>query len=81
MREEDVAALGHRSARAADRVGAVEISDRIGERRRIDRSRATKLAPCAPGHLVDRGERRVGLAQSEAQLARLSYGERLAHRR
>ena len=43
-----LAALRHRRAGAADRVGPVEIGDRIGERRRIDRPALAKTRPTRP---------------------------------
>src|SRR5260221_9507988 len=64
------AAFRHRRRGAADRIGLIEIGDRIGERRRRDRAGTAELAPWRRRHRVDGGEMRIGIDEVAAQLGK-----------
>src|SRR5438270_131315 len=59
QREADLAALRHRLAGAAYRIGPIEVGDRVGDARRIDRSRLSESLPMRGSHPLSLGEDRV----------------------
>src|SRR5436305_8834453 len=69
QRKTDLAALRHRLAGAADRVGSVKVPHRIGERCRIDGSRFSEGFPTGARYPIELGEDRMSLPHLLAQLA------------
>jgi len=70
-------AFGHGLRRAADRVGPVEIFDRVGKRGRVDRSGIAKVFPGSAPHLIGLSKDWTGLSHTPAQLAKCVERKRL----
>jgi hypothetical protein len=75
-RHKKFAALSHGPAGAADRIGSIEILDRIFERVRGDGPRLSERPPGRTGHPFPFGERRAGLPHAVPELAKRIEWER-----
>src|SRR5467141_3305555 len=69
QREANFAALRHRRAGAANRVGSIEIRRRIGEGGRIDRSRLSEVFPLRASYPIGLGEDWMSLPHALTQFA------------
>src|SRR5437764_12457914 len=78
--DERFAAPGHGRAGAADRVGAIEIGDRINEWLGPDRSHLAERSPGSARRLLDLAEARVRRPHALAQLGERVEGPRPVER-
>jgi hypothetical protein len=77
---EQLAALGHGRAGAADRVGLVEIGDRVDERRRRNRADRSESTPRGLRDHIDLAQCRMLGTHLAAQLRQRVERQRLAKR-